>query len=144
MDPQQATAWAAFLALILALLSLDLFLFHRTPREILFREALLGTILPIALAILFIACIYFAYQTHAFHLGVIPPNVANTGLEHFYPANGRDASILFLTGYIVELSLSADNVFLFVLLMNFFKVPRPLQHRVLFWGVLAHLRCEAA
>jgi tellurite resistance protein TerC len=130
MDMQPAAAWMIFLAFILTLLFFDLFLFHRKPRAMTLRDALLGSAVPVILALGFTACIYFAYDVHAFHLGM------PTAIDALHPANGRDASILYLTGYLVELSLSADNVFLFVLLMTFFQVPAHLQHRVLFWGVL--------
>jgi tellurite resistance protein TerC len=137
MDMQQATAWALFLALILGMLFLDLFVFHRKPHEICLREALLGSAIPVVLAFGFAACIYYAYNAHVFHLGV------SATVDPLLPTNGRDASILFLTGYLVELSLSADNIFLFVLLMAFFQVPARLQHRVLFWGVLGALVMRA-
>ena len=90
------------------------------------------------MALVFAGCIYEAYAVHAFHLGELPAGVSASA-AHFYPTTGKDATISFVTGYIVELSLSADNVFLFVILMNFFLVPRALQHRVLFWGVLGAL-----
>ena len=139
MDMQQATAWALFLALILGMLFLDLFVFHRKPHEICLREALLGSAIPVALAFGFTACIYFAYNAHMFHLGV------SETVDPLLPTNGRDASVLFLTGYLVELSLSADNIFLFVVLMAFFQVQRglPAAYRVLFWGVLGALVMRA-
>jgi tellurite resistance protein TerC len=137
MDNQQLTAWVLFLGFILALLGLDLFLFHRQPREPSFRHALLGSLIPVLLALGFAVCIYAAYDTHTLHLGL--PVTADA----LHPSNGRDASLLFLTGYLVELSLSADNIFLFILLMTFFEVPRQFQHRVLFWGVLGALIMRA-
>src|SRR5579875_103957 len=139
MDTERIMAWGIFLAMVLAMLAVDLLVFHRKPRTLGMREALLGSILPVVLAIAFMGCLAWAYSTHAFHLGILPAGVEGTALTHFYPTTGRDAAVLFLTGYLVELSLSADNVFLFVLFMGFFKVPRHLQHRVLFWGVLGAL-----
>jgi len=124
-------AWSLFLAFILLLLSLDLFVLHRNPHKIAFREALLGTLLPVIAALVFVAAVYVAYEKDY----IVP-----TGTPNY---TGREAAVLFLTGYLVELSLSADNVFLFLILMKFFVVPANLQHRVLFWGVLGALILRA-
>jgi len=130
-------AWGIFLLIVLFLLALDLLVLHRKPHAIQMREALLGSALPVAAALLFAVGVYFAYQNHWLHLGdVTAASIAHPSL---YPTTGGSAALLFMTGYVVELSLSADNVFLFVVLMSFFKVPRELQHRVLFWGVLGAL-----
>ncbi len=140
MDLQHVIAWGIFLAFVLVMLAIDLLVLHRKPHEIHLREALLGALIPVACALLFIGVIYFAYQYHFFNLGNLPAGINPADhLARLYPANGREAALLFLTGYIVEVSLSADNVFLFVVLMAFFKVPRQFQHRVLFWGVLGAL-----
>lgn len=138
MDVQHAIAWGLFLAFVLAMIAADLLLLHRKPHEIRMREAALGALVPVSLAVVFLGAIYWAYSSHILSLGVLPGGV-DPRSAHFYPTTGRDASLLFLTGYVVELSLSADNVFLFVLLMCFFRVPRALQHRVLFWGVIGAL-----
>jgi len=136
MNPQHLIALGIFLTFVLAILAVDLFVLHRKPHEIKMKEAFLGTLLPICSALIFTAAIYWAYETHFLGLGVL------SGAEQAVPryaANGKDALLLFLTGYIIELALSADNVFLFVVLITFFKVPRELQHRVLFWGVIGAL-----
>jgi tellurite resistance protein TerC len=133
-------AWGIFLALVLVMLAIDLLVLHRKPHEIHFKEALLGSLVPVAFAMLFIGAIYLAYETHFLEMGFLPAGIdPNDHLARMYAMNGREASLLFLTGYLVELSLSADNVFLFVVLMAYFRVPRQLQHRVLFWGVLGAL-----
>jgi len=137
MDMQVLMAWGIFLAFVLGMLAVDLFVLHRKPHEVSLREAAIGSLLPIGLAILFTGAIYWAYETHFLTLGVV--SEANAGAAAFYPDSGREAAVSFFTGYLVELSLSADNIFLFVVLMNFFKVPPKLQHRVLFWGVLGAL-----
>ncbi|MGN6370480.1 MAG: TerC family protein [Phycisphaerae bacterium] len=136
MDIQHAMAWGIFLVAVLALLAFDLLVLHRKPREVRLREALLGAAVPVVCALIFLGLIYAAYNNHWLNLGT---HHAAEALRHFYPDNGYEAAVQFVTGYIVELSLSADNVFLFVILMNVFKVPRHLQHRVLFWGVLGAL-----
>ncbi len=138
MDWQLVIAWGIFLAIVLLLLALDLFVLHRKPHAIQMKEALIGAMVPVVGALLFAVAIYLAYERHIFDLGVHPPGM-NAAVEKYYPDTGGEASLLFMTGYVVELSLSADNVFLFVIFMNFFKVPRALQHRVLFWGVLGAL-----
>jgi tellurite resistance protein TerC len=134
MDLHHVIAGGMFLALVLIMLLIDLLVLHRKPHEIRFREALIGTLVPVGFALLFTGAIYLAYQSRFLE----PPSNEASKL---YPkaGDGVAACIMFLTGYLVELSLSADNVFLFVVLMNFFRVPRELQHRVLFWGVLGAL-----
>ncbi|MCC6354749.1 MAG: TerC family protein [Verrucomicrobiae bacterium] len=105
--------WIAFNSGILALLAFDLLVLHRRVREIGFREAAVGSALWVALSLSFCAFVW-----------------------HW---RGPQSGMQFLTGYLVEYSLSADNIFVFVLIMTFFKVPKELQHRVLFWGVLGAL-----
>ncbi len=134
MDLHHAMAWGIFLAIILGMLAIDLFVLHRKPHAIHMGEALVGAMVPVTAALLFIGAIYYAYEHHLFDLGI--PLASH---REAAPLGGSEAALLFLTGYLVELSLSADNVFLFVILMSFFKVPRELQHRVLFWGVLGAL-----
>ena len=140
MDIQHVMAWGIFLVAVLAILGFDLLVLHRKPHEIRMREAFLGAALPAFLALVSVGIIYAAYNHHWLNLGTHRPDEA---FRHLYPDNGYDAAVQFVTGYIVELSLSADNVFLFVILMNVFKVPRDLQHRVLFWGVLGALFMRA-
>lgn len=136
MDLHHVIAWGIFLAFVLLMLALDLFVLHRKPRAIDLKEALVGSLIPVLAALSFVVAIFYAYQSGFLQ---IPSHVAGTPAARFYPSTGGDAALTFLTGYLVELSLSADNVFLFVILLTFFKVPRELQHRVLFWGVLGAL-----
>lgn len=135
-------AWSAFLVGVLGLLAFDLLVLHRNPHELKFREALLGTLAPMIAAALFTVVLFFAYQQHWLELGLIPSGTPPMELE-YWPDTGAEAILLFVTGYVVELSLSADNVFLFLILMRFFVVPAHLQHRVLFWGVLGALVMRA-
>jgi len=131
-------AWMGFLGVVLVLLALDLFVLHRHPHDIRWREALIGAAVPVVLALGFAVLLYFAYGHHWMGLGTLPPGI-DPALADAYPDTGWEALLAFLTGYIVELSLSADNVLLFVILMGAFAVPRAFQHRVLFWGVLGAL-----
>lgn len=135
MDFQHVIAWSVFLVLVLCMLGVDLFVFHRKPHAIQLKEAALGALAPVIGAVIFAGAIYLGYERHWLNLGM--PE-AGAGAR-FFPTTGGDAALQYITGYLVEVSLSADNVFLFVILMGFFKVPRELQHRVLFWGVLGAL-----
>ncbi len=102
--------WVAFGVLVAGALALDLFVFHRRSHVIQIREALLGSAGWIGLALLF-----------------------NLGVLHF---RGPTPALEFLTGYLIELSLSVDNLFVFLLLFRYFAVPAEHQHRVLFWGIV--------
>src|SRR6266571_1112092 len=110
-------AWVAFFAFILALLGVDLF-FHRNAREISTKEALgwVGFYVSIGLAFTFLI---WAWQ-------------------------GGTAAGEYFAGYLIEYSLSVDNIFVFVLLLTYFVVPAQLQHRVLFWGIIGALLFRAA
>lgn len=105
--------WAAFLACILFLLALDLGVFHRAARVVQFKEALGWTGAWFCLAMGFAALIATLIS--------------------------REKALLFTTGYIVELSLSMDNVFVIAVIFRYFQVPIQYQHRVLFWGILGAL-----
>jgi tellurite resistance protein TerC len=131
-------AWAGFVGIVLGLLALDLFVLHRNPHEIKWREAVIGAAVPVVLALLFAGLLYFAYGRHWMGLGNLPAGI-DPALADQYPDTGLEGMVAFITGYIVELSLSADNVLLFVVLMGAFAVPRAYQHRVLFWGVIGAL-----
>ena len=109
--------WTGFVGIILIFLALDLGVFHRHARVVKFREALGWTALWVCVAMLFGL--------------VIAPNC----IESWNPGD----TVEFVTGYIVELSLSMDNVFVIALIFAYFHVPLHLQHRVLFWGILGAL-----
>jgi tellurite resistance protein TerC len=108
-----AALWIGFSLFILFMLSLDLGLFNRKAHAIRYREAAIWSGVWVTLAMIF-AGIVLWYQ-------------------------GTDLGLKFLTGYVIELSLSVDNLFVFLLIFSFFKVPAKVQHRVLFWGVLGAL-----
>ena len=105
--------WIGFSVFILMMLSLDLGLFNRKSHTITYREAWIWSAVWISLAMMF-AGVVFAYL-------------------------GSDLGLKFLTGYLIELSLSVDNLFVFLLIFSYFKVPAKFQHRVLFWGVMGAL-----
>ena len=115
--------WAWFIGAVLVFLALDLGVFHRTPHAVGFGEALMWT------------TIWFS-MSMAFAFWIAPAMVGEqwTG----------DHTKLFITGYVVELSLSMDNVFVIALIFSFFRVPAEFQHRVLFWGILGALVMRAA
>jgi tellurite resistance protein TerC len=97
------------------------------------REAMTFTIACVILAVGFSVFLYFAYERNLAELGLTVDAI--DGLRN----DGRLAWVKFITGYLIELSLSADNVFVMAVLFSFLRVPRELQHRVLFWGILGAL-----
>jgi len=132
--------WLAFLAFIGILLALDLGVFHRKAHVVSVREALGWTVIWMTTALLFSAFVYFGYQQNWLGLGLAPDAVDRTpGFPDGRPNDAPSALLKFLTGYVVELSLSADNVFVIAMLFSYFHVPREYQHRVLFWGILGAL-----
>jgi TerC family integral membrane protein len=118
--------WTGFVALILCLLALDLGVFHRRVHVVSIREALKWTGVWVTAALLFNALVYVIYQHHWMGMGTHP----------YQEPTGKDAALKFLTGYIVEESLSLDNVFVIALIFSYFRIPARYQHRVLFWGIL--------
>lgn len=121
--------WLGFLILVFILLALDLGVFHKKDKAILAKEALLWTGFWVFLALLFNVFIYFAYEYH--WLGI--------GLHVGHDMGGKEAAIKYFTGYVVEKSLSLDNIFVIAMIFSYFSVPDKYQHRVLFWGILGAL-----
>jgi tellurite resistance protein TerC len=121
----QIVAWAGFLAVIGVLLALDLGVFHKSDHVITTKSALRWTLIWFLVAMAFNGAIYGIYQTEFLGFG--------TG-EH--KVHGVEAATKFFTGYLVEQSLSIDNLFVIALVFRFFKVAPELQHRVLFWGII--------
>src|SRR5438128_6006409 len=109
--------WLGFIAFVLIILGLDLGVFHRRPHVVKFREALLWSAIWFCLAMLFAVCLGFLHTTK----------------------HGNKDVLQFVTGYLIELSLSMDNVFVIALLFSYFRIPSEHQHRVLFWGILGAL-----
>jgi tellurite resistance protein TerC len=127
--------YGGFLAFVCLCLALDLGVFHREAHAVSFKEALGWTGVWVTLALLFNVGVYFLYQHEVLGLGV---NVRQLD-GSFRAVGGREAAELFFAGYIVEQSLSMDNVFVIAMILSFFKVPDKYQHRVLFWGILGAL-----
>jgi tellurite resistance protein TerC len=132
--------WLAFAALILFLLALDLGVFHRNAHVVSPREGLAWSIVWMALSLLFAVFVYHAYEHQWFGLGLVPDAVDRSALNPRGSINdGSSAVVKYLTGYVVEQSLSVDNMFVMAMLFRFFAVPAGYQHRVLFWGILGAL-----
>lgn len=115
--------WIGFNLFVLAMLALDLGVFHRKTHVISAKEALGWSLAWITLSLLFNTGIYFFWDN-------LVPNSTYTNSE---------AALAFLTGYLIEKSLSVDNIFVFILIFSYFRVPAAYQHRVLFWGILGAL-----
>ncbi len=109
--------WILFNGFVLIMLALDLGIFHRTPKEIKFKEAITWSAVWIGLALIF-----------------------NWGL---YLVKGKEPAMEFLAGYLIEKSLSVDNVFVFAMIFAFFKIAPRYQHEVLFWGILGAIIMRA-
>jgi tellurite resistance protein TerC len=109
--------WVGFNVFVLAMLALDLGVFHRKAHVVSLKESLTWTFVWVGLALVF-----------------------NAGVWHYY---GSQKAIEFFTGYLIEKSLSVDNVFVFALLFSYFAVPSQYQHKVLFWGILGALVMRA-
>ncbi|MBI2372456.1 MAG: TerC family protein [Deltaproteobacteria bacterium] len=111
------TMWVGFLVFVLAMLALDLGVFHRKSHEISFKEAAIWSSVWVSLSLLF-----------------------NVGVHHWF---GSELALQFLTAYLVEKTLSVDNIFVFVVIFSTLAIPNRLQHRVLFWGILSALVLRA-
>ncbi len=114
-------AWIGFCVFILVMLAIDLGVFNRRPHEITYKDAAIWSAVWVALALIFAGLL-----------------AGPLGWELFGAAR-HQKTLEFITGYLIELSLSVDNLFVFVLIFSYFKVPAKYQHRVLFWGVLGAL-----
>jgi tellurite resistance protein TerC len=110
--------WVGFNLFVLAMLAIDLGVFHRKAHSVSIREATAWSVVWITLSLIF-----------------------NYGVYHFM---GPQKGLEFLTGYLIEKALSVDNIFVFVLLFSYFRVPAMYQHRILFWGILGALIMRGA
>jgi tellurite resistance protein TerC len=120
MEPavDQLWLWIGFNAFVLAMLAVDLLIFHKEAHEVRVREAATWSVIWIVLALLF-----------------------GVAVAQFM---GREAGLEYFAGYLIEKALSVDNIFVFVLIFSFFRVPPRYQHRVLFWGILGALLMRGA
>jgi tellurite resistance protein TerC len=110
---EQIILWGAFTAFVLGMLALDLGVFHRKSHEISVKEALTWTTVWIVLAMLFNLFVYYYFD--------------------------KETALEFFTAYLVEKSLSVDNIFVIIMIFSYFSVPASYQHKVLFWGILGAL-----
>jgi tellurite resistance protein TerC len=132
--------WLAFISLILVLLALDLGVFHRKAHVVSVREGLVWSLVWMTLGLTFSVFVYFAYEHQWLGLGIQPDPIERTAAEPLgVPNDGPAAIVKYLTGYVVEQSLSVDNMFVIAMLFRLFGVPAAFQHRVLFWGILGAL-----
>lgn len=120
--------WVGFNLFVLAMLALDLGVFHRTAHEVSIKEAAIWSVVWISLAMVFNLLLYLFWER------LMPGD----------PYRAGDAGLAFLTGYLIEKALSIDNIFVFVLIFSYFAVPAKYQHRVLFWGILGALLMRAS
>ncbi len=109
--------WVGFNVFVLAMLALDLGIFHRHSHEVRVKEALIWSGVWVTLALLFNVVVYFS--------------------------RGQEAALQFFTGYLIEKTLSIDNIFVFLLIFSAFQIPSAHQHKVLFWGILGALVMRA-
>jgi tellurite resistance protein TerC len=115
---EQMWLWIGFNVFVVAMLAVDLFVFHKDAHEVRVREAATWSVIWVALALLFGGGVYVFM--------------------------GRTAGLEYFAGYLIEKALSVDNIFVFVLIFGFFRVPKQYQHRVLFWGILGALLMRGA
>ena len=109
--------WVGFIAFVTIMLCLDLFVFHKNDKAVNMKEAILWSVFWIGLAIAF-----------------------NYGVYHYL---GKIKALEFLTGYLIEESLSVDNLFVFILIFGFFKIEAKFQHKILFWGIIGAILMRA-
>jgi len=126
--------WSGFIVVILTLLALDLGVFHRKAHAPSLAEALAWSGFWISLALAFTGAVYFFYENNWMGVGLAFPE----------DVSGAEASLEYLAGFILEKSLSLDNIFVIALIFSYFRIPLALQHRVLFWGVLGALVMRGA
>lgn len=129
--------WSGFLVFILLLLALDLGVLHRRAHRVSMKEALWMSALWIAIGLGFTVFIYQGYERHWLGLGAAVDSVDGAVND------GGSAALKYLTGYVVEKSLSVDNIFVIAMLFGYFAVPGIYQHRVLFWGIIGALALRA-
>jgi tellurite resistance protein TerC len=125
--------WIGFVCMILAFLALDLGILNREDRPVSIPKALAWTAVWVSLSLLFSVFVYFEYEYNLF------------GVDHSsHGLSGREAALQYLSAYLLEESLSLDNMFVIALIITYFKIPAKYQHRVLFWGILGAIILRGA
>lgn len=126
--------YLGFTAFVLAMLALDLGVFHKKAQEVSFKEASIWTTFWIGLALVF-NFLFYLYAQHRFST-----HERYASIPGFDPdAQAKTSALEFLTGFVVEKSLAIDNIFIFAVVFAYFGIPKMYQHRVLFWGILGAL-----
>ncbi|MES2589181.1 MAG: TerC family protein [Bacteroidota bacterium] len=115
--------WVIFIAIIFGLLALDLGVFHKADKKVSIKESIAWTIVWVALALSFGGVIYWLYDNQV--LGINPLKI-----------DASKAMFEYFTGYIIEESLSMDNIFVIAMIFSFFKIEGKFQHKILFWGII--------
>jgi tellurite resistance protein TerC len=133
--------YAGFFVFVLALLALDLGVFHRESHVVSLREAAIWTGVWTSLALGFTGFVYLAYERHWLGLGLDVPVVGRPGETSIL--TGLAAAEQYMTGYFVEWSLALDNLFVISIVFTYFAVPPKYQHRVLFWGIIGAIVMRA-
>lgn len=137
IEGPQLWAWGGFLLFVMVMLAIDLGIVNRKAHVISVREALTFTSVVAFCALLFNGFVWVAYDRHWLELGTQVDRL--DGVIN----DGRLAAIKFFTAYLIELSLSADNVFVMAMIFSHLRIPAQYQHRVLFWGISARSSCAA-
>jgi tellurite resistance protein TerC len=122
--------WVGFIAFVLLMLALDLGVFHRKAHVVSVKEAVGWSLVWLTLGLSFSVFVYFAYELQWFGLGQAVD--AADGLL----IDGGTAVEKYLTGYVIEKSLSVDNIFVIAMIFSYLKIPSHYQYRVLFWGIV--------
>jgi tellurite resistance protein TerC len=117
--------WIGFLVFVGFMLAVDLGFFHRKVKEIDLKGAIRWTALCVGVTVLFTGVVYSLYENSLFGL-----------IDHQRTLSGRDAAIQFFTAWLLEQSLSLDNIFVMAMIFRYFEVPAAFQHRVLLWGII--------
>lgn len=115
--------WFGFIALVFGLLALDLGVFHKSNKKVSMKESLAWTSVWVVIALAFGGVIYFLYDANVYNLNP-------TGIS------ARQAMIEYYTGYLIEESLSLDNIFVIAMIFAYFKIESKFQHNILFWGII--------
>jgi tellurite resistance protein TerC len=116
-------AWVVFITIVIILLALDLGVFHKKGQAVSMKESLIWTMVWIALALMFGVVLFFVYKHNLF------------GINH-HQSDPFQSMINYLTGYVIEESLSLDNIFVMAMIFSYFKIKKEYQHNILFWGIL--------
>jgi len=125
--------WIGFFVIFIGVLALDLGVLHRESKEMSVRQALGWTVVWILVALSFSGLVYGVYEHHWFDWRVTPD-----------APRGSEAALQFITGYLLEWSLSVDNIFVIAVIFTYMKIPSQYQYRVLFWGIVGAILLRGA